>query len=422
MIKPVEIVTISKIIPIYKDGQEANSINVINFVFKNGDECGYNVISQKGLYEIGSKAVYIQPDYCLSDLPIFDSFIRPFGEINKSKLGKNNRIRAIKFNFQFENITDPIYSFGILLPKNEIDKFINGDSDCDDITEKLGITKYEEPEGAGSGLVKGGFPHFMYKTDEENINNIKSIVKRIIEKGQELGITIKTDGSSFTQYFRKNEDVFYTGICSRSMEKKLEQSYVSEYVNNDNKYHKYIHPETKIKGWYCDKLQDFKTDEEVKDFETIMIEVKDSWIELSKKTGLFEKGMKYCIDNDVELVFRGEIYGQGLKGSGNKLNPDSNAKQNLRIFGIDNLESGFSIREHYGKKHNLKSVCETLELDYTIPLIFKLNSYEELCEICENIFKDEKSKGKIIEGVVIRTMNSNDLSCKYMNAEYDSKK
>lgn len=194
MTKPVEIVTVSKIIPIYKDGQEANSINVINFNFSDGSECGYNVIAQKGLYEIGSKAVYIQPDYCLSDIKLFDSFIRPNGEINKSKLGKNFRIRAIKFNFQFENSTDPIYSFGILMPKKEVDSFLNIDSDVDDIAELLGVTKYEEPESAGSGLIKGSFPSFCYKTDEENIMNIKSKVSKLCDGNTELGISIKHDG------------------------------------------------------------------------------------------------------------------------------------------------------------------------------------------------------------------------------------
>lgn len=422
MAKSVEIVTVNKIIPIYKEGQEANSINVINFLFKDGSECGYNVVSQKGLYEIGSQAVYLQPDYCLSDISLFDSFIRPGGEINKSRLGKNNRIRAIKFNFQFENSVDPIYSCGILLPKSTIDSYIKRDCDVDDIDEILGITKYEEPEKSGSGLTLGTFPGFLYKTDEENINNIKSHVKRIIAEEQEFGLTIKTDGSSFTQYFRKNEDGFYTGICSRLLEKKLEQSYVSEYINGDKKYHKYIHPETKVKGWFCDELNDFKLEEEIKDFDTITIEVKDSWIELSKSTGLFEKGMKYCLDNNVQLAFRGEIFGQGLKGSGNKLNPDAQSKQGLKLFGIDSLDKGFGVRQHYGNEHSLSKVCDEIGLDYNVPLIIKPSSYEELVEICENIFKEQKANGKVIEGLVIRTMYSNDLSCKFMNQEYDSRK
>lgn len=56
MIKSVEIVEIIKKRPIFKDGQEANSIELVNFKFKNGDECGFNVVSQKNLYQVGDKA------------------------------------------------------------------------------------------------------------------------------------------------------------------------------------------------------------------------------------------------------------------------------------------------------------------------------------------------------------------------------
>lgn len=412
---------IEKIIPIFKNGIEAQNICVIKLY-----NLGWDIVVQKGLYKINDEAYFIQPDFCLSDIALFDSFIRPGGELNKSKLGKNNRIRAIKFNFQFEGKTDPIFSFGILLPKTEVDKFIKRDCDVEDITEILGITKYEEPESAGSGLVSGGKPLFLYTTDEDNIMNQKSHVSRLCNGNTEFGITIKRDGSSFTQYFRKNEETFYTGICSRNLEKKLEQSYVSEYVDsNGNTYHKYINPETKIKGWFCDSLNDFKTDKELENndsFTTIKTEVKDSWIDLSHKSGLFENGMKYCIDNDVQLVFRAEIFGQGLKGSGNKSNPDSNSKQTLCVFGIDRLETGFSVRQHFGDEYNIVKVCEDLNLEYTKSIFVKPNSFDELIEICNKIFEEEKQKGRIIEGVVIRTKYSNECSVKYLSPEYDSKK
>lgn len=194
MIKSVEIVTVSKIIPIYKEGQEANAIQVINFNFENGDECGYNVIAQKGLYEIGSKAVYVQPDFCLSDISLFKSFTAPFDDPKKSKLGKNNRIRAVKFNFQFEHSSDPIYSYGVLLPLTEVNDYIKADYNPEELDVILGITKYEEPETGGNGLVKGGLPHFLYSTDEENSKNLKSHINKVLATGQRIGYTFKTDG------------------------------------------------------------------------------------------------------------------------------------------------------------------------------------------------------------------------------------
>jgi RNA ligase (TIGR02306 family) len=373
MTNAVEIVTISRIIPIYKNGEEASAIQVVNFNFANGDECGYNVISQKGIYQVGSKAVYIQPDYCLPDSPLFASFTAPNGDPNKSRLGKNNRIRALKFNFSFENSSDPIYSVGILLNTNELPIELLA---TEDLAAALGITKYEEPEKGATGLTRGTLPSFLYSTDEVNCANLKSHINRVLASGAEVAYTIKVDGSSFTEYFKKDaEGNWYTGICSRSLEKKI-------------------------------------TDDTA-----------DSWVKLAKSSGLYERGMEYCKKHNVELAFRGEIYGQGLKGSGNKLNPHAQLKQGLILFGVDDLSSGFATRIHYGQPHNLDDVCEELGINHTSAAVSdKPKNYDELVSIASDIFKGIKESGYVVEGVVVRTVYSNDLSVKVMNPEYDSKK
>ncbi len=424
MVNIVEIVTITNLVPVFKEGVEANAIQVAKFSFDNGGECGFNVIAQKGLYEIGSKAIYIQPDYCLSENDLFNSFIAPGGDPKKSRLGKQNRIRAIKFNFSFEGSNDPIYSNGILMPLSEVKDFLNKDIESIDLAEELGVTKYEEPETAGSGLIAGEFPSFMYKTDEQNINNIVDHVKKIISEGQvEFGITIKRDGSSHTTYFKKEGEDYKSGVCSRSQEKKMDQTFVTEYLDEDkNVYHRYFDKDTMSKGWFCDELSQFRQDDEMDGFEAVTKEVKDSWIELATNSGLLEKGLAYCKEHGLELAFRGEIIGQGLKGSGNKVNPDANEKQKLVLFGIDDLSEGFSKRINYSSPHNLRDVANILGIEYTESVVVKPKTYDELITICEDIFKSEEKEGRIIEGVVVRTMYTNDLSCKVMNLVYDSKK
>jgi len=424
MVKVVEIVTISKLVHVFKEGAEANAIQVAKFNFDNGGECGFNVIAQKGLYEVGSKAIYIQPDYCLSENELFNSFIAPGGDPKKSRLGKQNRIRAIKFNFSFEGSSDPIYSNGILMPLSEVEKFLAKEiTEETDLTEELGVTKYEEPETAGSGLIAGEFPSFMYKTDETNIMNIVDHVKRIISEGQELGISIKRDGSSHTTYFKVIDGDYKSGVCSRSQEKKMDQTFVTDYVDVDgNTYHRYFDQETKTKGWFSDTTSLFKTDDEVAEFTPIIKEVKDSWIELATNSGLLENGLEYCKAHGLQLAFRSEIIGKGLKGSGNKVNPDANEKQKLVLFGIDDLSEGFAKRINYSSPHNLRDVSKILGIEYTESVVVKPKTYDELITICDDIFRTEKLKGRIIEGVVVRTMYTNDLSCKVMNLEYDSKK
>lgn len=168
-VNPVQIVTIKNKIPLFKGEEQANSIEKIEI-----EENGFSLVSQKDLYQIGDKAVYIQPDYSLSDISLFDSFIRPFGDPKKSKLGSNYRIRAVKFNLHTGDL-EPTYSVGILLPLNEVNEYLNSIkwpvTDLD-LSKALGITKWEEPDNNGTGGLKvnGGkqYPSGVYKTDETN--------------------------------------------------------------------------------------------------------------------------------------------------------------------------------------------------------------------------------------------------------------
>lgn len=91
----VQKVKINKISTLYKNGEPANAIELINFTLSNGEECGFDVVSGKGLYQIGDEAFYVMPDYTLEDNWLFESFVAPDGDPKKSKLGKENRIRAI---------------------------------------------------------------------------------------------------------------------------------------------------------------------------------------------------------------------------------------------------------------------------------------------------------------------------------------
>jgi len=84
------------------------------------------------------------------------------------------------------------------------------------ITEMLGIVKYEPPIPAElSGKVKGGFPSFLRKTDEERIQNlVKEYEEYKLTSQHQFYMTEKLDGSSATFYM--NDGVF--GVCSRNLE------------------------------------------------------------------------------------------------------------------------------------------------------------------------------------------------------------
>jgi RNA ligase (TIGR02306 family) len=85
-----------------------------------------------------------------------------------------------------------------------------------DVSEMLGIVKYEPPIPAQlSGKVKGFFPSFLRKTDEERIQNLeKEYTEWTLSSEHQFYATEKLDGSSFTCYIMNGE----FGVCSRNMD------------------------------------------------------------------------------------------------------------------------------------------------------------------------------------------------------------
>ena len=86
-----------------------------------------------------------------------------------------------------------------------------------DVTELLDIQKYEAPIPAQlEGVMKGSFPSFLRKTDEERIQNLTEEYEQYKKMDTKWYVTEKLDGSSATYYF--NNDEF--GVCSRNMDLK----------------------------------------------------------------------------------------------------------------------------------------------------------------------------------------------------------
>ena len=326
---PVSIVTIKNKIPLYKGDEQANSIEVIEL-----EEVGFELVANKTLYQIGDKAIYIQPDYCVSDIPLFESFIRPNGDESKSMLGKveglPRRIRAKKFTLSKEPNGDPIYSNGILLPYYEVQEYLHNsnsikhrDTYLEDIeeklTEKLGITKYEEPEpvsksGLKSGQTEGKFPEGIYKTDEENINNLWNHIENKIGYPLILVGTEKVDGSSITIGITPKIPEGF--ICSRNLRKKLT---INKIVGRREPNLWEI-----IKSWFGIK-PDLNIYQE--------IENDDDFVRYGKPYLDTIKTFR----GKQNLILRGELNGGKLKGSGNKNNPASKEQANIKLFGIDKV-------------------------------------------------------------------------------------
>ena len=398
---PVSIVTIKNKIPLYKGDEQANSIEVIEL-----EEVGFELVANKTLYQIGDKAIYIQPDYCVSDISLFESFIRPNGDESKSMLGKieglPRRIRAKKFTLSKEPNGDPIYSNGILLPISEVNQYLRDNkmikNDLQifeiELDKILNITKYEEPEpvskgGLRSGQTEGKFPEGLYKTDEENINNLWNHIEKKIGYPLILVGTEKVDGSSITiGVTPKIPEGF---ICSRNLRKKLT---IKKVIGRRNK--KWYE---KLLFWTNPDLNLYTEVENDDDF----VRYGKPYLDLLINSG------------ETNLIFRGELNGGKLKGSGNKNNPASKEQPNIKIFGLDKINE-------YGEAEKIPYLLFKTECEKAgVPLVKEVfnkefNSKEELLAECNNYFKTN-----MIEGIVVRTLDSK-FSAKIMNLHYDSMK
>lgn len=154
----------------------------------------------------GDRRVYFEVDSVLPKLPIFE-FMAPY----------NYRVKTIKLRGQVsQGLSVPLTDLADLLhypPNNAIDalRFLEGA----DVTDALGVVKYEIPETAQiGGDTKGPFPGFIEKTDEERAQNLEQLEKLLAE--HEFDVTVKMDGSSGTFYLFNGE----FGVCSRNQELK----------------------------------------------------------------------------------------------------------------------------------------------------------------------------------------------------------
>lgn len=188
---------------------------------------GWNVVVAKDVgHKIGSLVIYCEVD---SFLPIRNDF-EFLRKSSYRKIGDQEgfRLKTVKLRGQIsQGLILPLsvlegpgemkigfseQPWGKQLQLGPYDNAIVIEEGLD-VTEMLGIIKYEPPIPAElAGKVKGGFPSFIQKTDEERIQNLTKTYESW--KGKTFYVTEKLDGSSATFYYKDGE----FGVCSRNLE------------------------------------------------------------------------------------------------------------------------------------------------------------------------------------------------------------
>lgn len=182
---------------------------------------GWKLVVKKGEFSVGDKCVYFEIDSWVPHTlaPFLSKGQEP--KIYEGVLG--NKLRTIKLRGQI--------SQGLAMPLGTADSTIfpeiwqyilshNLDETSTyevDFSELLGVKKWEPQLPAElSGQVKGNFPSFIRKTDQERCQNLIEEIF-VDNKDAKYEVTIKLDGTSATFYHYNGE----VGACSRNLELKL---------------------------------------------------------------------------------------------------------------------------------------------------------------------------------------------------------
>jgi RNA ligase (TIGR02306 family) len=173
--------------------EELRSIDGADFIEK-ARILGWTCIVKKGEFKVGDLCVYHEIDSICPEHPVYSFLKKP-------------RIKTMKMRGTI--------SQGLALPVSILTQFkedinLNSLEIDQDVTDILGVTKYELPEYyARKSTVTNPRPFFVPKTDETRLQSILGVLDEI--EGVKCYATVKLDGTSASYSYKGGE--FY--VCSR---------------------------------------------------------------------------------------------------------------------------------------------------------------------------------------------------------------
>lgn len=178
---------------------------------------GWNVVVKRGEFNPGQDIIYFEIDSFLVDGVPAWQFLVDKNSIEFNGL-KGHVLKTVRLRGQL--------SQGLILSLNSLGLSQLEFKQGDDLTDVLKIQKYEPPiPECLVGQVKGMFPSFIKKTEQERIQNI---FDKMAAKYRDVifEATMKLDGNSMTAYLNNKE----IGVCSRGLDLKINEE------NQDNAF------------------------------------------------------------------------------------------------------------------------------------------------------------------------------------------
>lgn len=147
---------------------------------------GWQCVANKGQFQPMDVAVYFEIDSFLPIRPEFE-FLRASSYKKSDILGEGFRVKTMKFRGQV--------SQGLLLPISAFAEIPDGVEVGTDVTQMLGVRKWEiEEKATTGGTVIGPLPADIPHTDETRVQAEPGLIDDFA--GLEYYITTKMDGSS----------------------------------------------------------------------------------------------------------------------------------------------------------------------------------------------------------------------------------
>jgi RNA ligase (TIGR02306 family) len=301
---------------------------------------GWPVVIRKDEYKVGDIAVYFEIDsWVPHELAPFLSSGKEPREYNSVK---GERLRTVKLRGQV--------SQGLLLPLNCLGSIANDVSVGEDVSHILNIQKWEPPIPAQlQGTMKGNFPHFIPKTDQERCQNLR---KDIFEthKDDTYEVTLKLDGSSTTIYIKDGE----VGVCSRNIDLKETEG--------------------------------------------------NSFWKVARDQNLIGSMLQMCKDRRAEYAIQGELIGEGIQGNSEKLKG-----QRFYLFDVYNITTGRYLTpvERYCILERLTELGADIEhvpiIDQHVFLTQQYETIDDLLNFAEGPSLNPQTRR---EGIVFKSWDS----------------
>ena len=297
---------------------------------------GWQCVSKRDEFKEGDLGVYFEIDSLLPLNTYFD-FLNP-NTIRKMNGQEGYRLKTIHLRGEL--------SQGLILPLALFRDKLSEYKEEDDVTEALGVIKYEKEESCNNQQSKGNFPSFIFKTDQERIQNLYNKYSQKYSE-EEFEVTLKLDGTSMTAYCLISEDdVSYSyGVCSRNLELK----------------------ESEDKYW-----QTFNKD------------IKEEFI-------------KYCRENNRSLALQGELMGEGIQKNREQI--DGYRFFLFDIFDID-ARRYLTPNERY-EINNILKLYHVPILDNSCQIFKQVDSVKDILKMAEG----RSLKHPIREGIVFKSKN-----------------